>query len=106
MQRLTANVYLTPASSGSAVVADERMVEIIAAQQRKGSIFEMESFALYEAARLHPREPLFFSAKAVVDDGGPKKGDKFHRLACILSAKTLYECIRRLAADADRQAKS
>lgn len=100
MQRLMANVFLTPASSGSAVVADDRMVEIIKAQQRKGSIFEMESFALYEAARLHPLEPLFFSVKTVVDDGGPTKGDKLHRLACILSAKTLFECIRRLAANA------
>lgn len=97
MKRLAANVYLTPASSGSAVVADDKMVEIIKEQQRKGAIFEMESFALYEAARLHPREISFFSAKAVVDDGGPSKGDKFHRLACILSAKTVYECIRRLA---------
>lgn len=87
MKRLAANVYLTPASSGSAVVADDKMVEIIKEQQRKGAIFEMESFALYEAARLHPREISFFSAKAVVDDGGPSKGDKFHRLACILSAK-------------------
>lgn len=96
MQRLKATVYLTPASSGSAVVADAKMVEIIKDQQRKGAIFEMESFALYEAARLHPREISFFSVKAVVDDGGPSKGDKFHRLACILSAKTVYECIRRL----------
>ena len=97
MKRLAANVYLTPASSGSAVVADEKMVEIIKEQQRKGAIFEMESFALYEAARLHPRDISFFSAKAVVDDGGPTKGDKYHRLACILSARTTYECIRRLA---------
>lgn len=97
MKRLTANVYLAAASSGSAVVADERMVELIREQQRKGTIFEMESFALYEAARLHPLEVAFFSAKAVVDDGGPSKGDTYHRLACILSAKTVYECIRRLA---------
>jgi nucleoside phosphorylase len=102
MKRLTAHVYFTPASSGSAVVADERMVDIIKEQQRKGSIFEMESFALYEAARLHPRDISFFSAKAVVDDGGASKGDHHHRLACILSAKTVYECIRRLNVNATR----
>jgi nucleoside phosphorylase len=97
---LAARVYFTPASSGSAVVADDKMVEIIKEQQRKGAIFEMESFALYEAARLHPTDVSFFSAKAVVDDGGPSKGDRFHRLACILSAKTVYECVRRLPLNA------
>lgn len=101
LQSLTAKVYFTPASSGSAVVADDKMVDIIKEQQRKGAIFEMESFALYEAARLHPRDVSFFSAKAVVDDGGPSKGDQFHRLACILSAKTVYECVRRLALNAE-----
>jgi nucleoside phosphorylase len=97
MQRLEANVYLTVASSGSAVVADERVVEIIRNQQRKGSIFEMESFALYEAARLHPSDIPVFSAKAVVDDGTAGKNDKYHRLACILAARTVYECVRRLS---------
>lgn len=101
MQRLGANVYLTVASSGSAVVADERMVEIIRDQQRKGSIFEMESFALYEAARLHPSDIPVFSAKAVVDDGTAGKNDKYHRLACILAARTVYECVRRLSMVSD-----
>lgn len=97
MEQLQATVYLTPASSGSAVIADARMVEIIKEQQRKGVIFEMESFALYEAARLHPSDVPFFSAKAVVDNGTVSKGDKFHRLACILSAKVVFESIKRLA---------
>lgn len=101
MQRLEANVYLAVASSGSAVVADERMVEIIRDQQRKGSIFEMESFALYEAARLHPSDIPVFSAKAVVDDGTAGKNDKYHRLACILAARTVYECVRRLSLVSD-----
>ncbi len=97
MSQLQATVYLTPASSGSAVIADAKMVEVIKEQQRKGVIFEMESFALYEAARLHPSEIPFFSAKAVVDNGSASKGDKFHRLACILSAKVVFESIKRLA---------
>src|SRR5690606_9856475 len=75
MKRLGATLSPTPASSGSAAAADEKMLEIIKDQQRKGAIFEMESFALYEAARLHPRDISFFSAKAVVADGGPSKGD-------------------------------
>lgn len=95
--QLRASIYLTPASSGSAVIADSKMVDIIKEQQRKGVIFEMESFALYEAARLHPSDVPFFSAKAVVDNGTVSKGDKFHRLACILSAKAVVELIKRLA---------
>lgn len=97
MTQIQATVYMTPASSGSAVIADARMVDIIKEQQRKGVIFEMESFALYEAARLHPSDVPFFSAKAVVDNGTVNKGDKFHRLACILSAKVVFESIKRLA---------
>lgn len=97
MNQIPAKIYLAAASSGSAVIADSKMVEIIKEQQRKGVIFEMESFALYEAARLHPSDIPFFSAKAVVDNGTISKGDKFHRLACILSAKTVFESIRRLA---------
>lgn len=65
---------MTPASSGSAVIADARMVDIIKEQTAQGVIFEMESFALYEAARLHPSDVPFFSAKAVVDNGTVNKG--------------------------------
>ena len=97
VDQIPVKVYMTPASSGSAVIADSKMVEIIKEQQRKGVIFEMESFALYEAARLHPSDVPFFSAKAVVDNGTVSKGDKFHRLACILSAKVVFESIKRLA---------
>jgi nucleoside phosphorylase len=86
-------IMLAPTSSGSAVIADDEMVGIIKEQHRKLSAFEMESFSVFEAARLAPTKPLYFSAKAVVDDGSPSKGDIYHRVACILSAKVVYECI-------------
>lgn len=86
------DIFFAPTSSGSAVVADKENVALITGQKRKLSAFEMESFAIYEAARLSPIKPHFFSAKAVVDNG-ILKGDKFHRVACILSAKVVYECI-------------
>jgi nucleoside phosphorylase len=95
MEYLRPRVFLAPASSGSAVVADDRFLATIKAQHRKATAFEMESYALYEAARLSSCRPDFFSAKAVVDDGGPLKGDRFHRVACILSAKVVHELIRR-----------
>jgi hypothetical protein len=64
-------------------------------QHRKNTAFEMESFALYEAARLSVSQPRFFSAKTVVDDGTETKGDHFHRIGCILSAKVVHELISR-----------
>ncbi len=92
-EELDFDIFLAPASSGSAVLADAEIVQSISGQQRKLSAFEMESFALYESARLSPSKPLYFSAKAVVDDGSTSKGDAYHRVACILSAKVVYECI-------------
>lgn len=86
-------IKMAPASSGSAVVAHEDMVEVIKNQHRKMTAFEMESFAVYEAARLSRHQPMYFSAKCVVDDGGAGKGDSFHRVACILSARTVCKLI-------------
>jgi nucleoside phosphorylase len=86
-------ISLAPASSGSAVISSEKKVVEIAAPQRKMAIFEMESYALYEAARQSTHQPRFFSAKAVVDDGGANKGDKFHRVGCLLAAKVTAELI-------------
>lgn len=87
------NILLAPSSSGSAVVAQEEASRRILEQHRKLHSFEMESFAIYEAARLSRSKPKYFSAKSVVDDGTPSKGDNFHRVACLLSAKVIYGCI-------------
>lgn len=86
---------LAPASSGSAVIANEEMAESIKAQHRKNTAFEMESFALYEAARLSKIQPKYFSAKTVVDDGSEHKSDAFHDPACVISAKTVYNLIEK-----------
>src|SRR5260370_18640800 len=72
-EELDFDIFLAPESSGSAVLADAEIVQSISGQQRKLSAFEMESFALYESARLSPSKPLYFSAKAVVDDGSTSK---------------------------------
>lgn len=88
-------VFLAPASSGSAVIADKDVLENIKKQHRKKTAFEMESYALYEAARQSAVAPAFFSAKSIVDNGNSEKGDHYHRVASILSAKTVYEIIKR-----------
>ena len=52
MEYFSTRVFLAPASSGSSVVADEDFLATVTAQHRKSTAFEMESYALYEAARL------------------------------------------------------
>lgn len=86
---------LAPASSGSAVIANAEMAELIQSQHRKNTAFEMESFALYEAARLSRIQPKYFSAKVVVDDGSERKSDAFHDPACTISAKTVFNLVKR-----------
>lgn len=56
----------------------------------------MESYALYEAARRSPLKPNYFSAKSVVDNGNTNKGDEYHRVAALISAKAVYGLIKEL----------
>ena len=93
VEELDFNIYCAPASSGSSVVADKTVAVELIGQHRKLSAFEMESYAIYEAARLSNLTPLFFSAKSVVDIGTETKNDDFHRVACLLSAKVVYQLI-------------
>jgi len=94
-EELEFKVIMAPTSSGSAVVADDSMLENIQDQHRKMTAFEMESYALYESARQSLKSPVFFSAKSVVDNGDSQKGDEYHRVASLISAKAVYEIIKR-----------
>lgn len=87
------DVIVAPTSSGNSVLAHAKKVKGVAEQHRKLAAFEMESYAVYEAARLDLAKPLYFSAKAVVDDGSSSKGDRFHRVACILAARVVHELV-------------
>jgi nucleoside phosphorylase len=88
-----------PTSSGSAVVAEEGKTATLAVGQRKLAGFDMEVYSVFEAARHATSRTAFFAAKAVVDDGGKNKGDSFHRIACLLSAKFVVAAIRSGVAD-------
>lgn len=87
VEEIQPELKLVATSSGSAVLAQEGKTSSLASGQRKLAGFDMEVFAVYEAARLSLHNPAVFSAKAVVDDGGKNKGDKFHRIGCLLSAQ-------------------
>lgn len=86
-------------SSGSAVIAEEGKASTLVVGQRKLNGFDMEIYSVYEAARHARKRTVFFAAKAVVDDGGVNKGDAFHRIGCLLSAKFVTAAIREGIAD-------
>ncbi|MGY6029563.1 phosphorylase family protein [Phytobacter sp. AG2a] len=86
-------------SSGSAVLAQEGKTETLAVGQRKLKGFDMEVYSIYEAARHAIPRTVFFAAKSVVDDGGSNKGDTFHRIGSLLSAKFILASIKAGIAD-------
>lgn len=86
-------------SSGSAVIAEDGKVASLSVGQRKLAGFDMEVYSVYEAARHASSRPIFFAAKTVVDDGGRNKGDQFHRIGCLLSARFVTNAIRCGIAD-------
>lgn len=88
-----------PTSSGSAVIAQDGKTAELAVGQRKLAGFDMEVYSVFEAARHAESRTAFFAAKSVVDDGGENKGDSFHRIACLLSAKFVVASIRAGIAD-------
>lgn len=88
-----------PTSSGSAVIAQEGKTATLTIGQRKLAGFDMEVYSVFEAARHATSRTAFFAAKSVVDDGGKNKGDSFHRIACLLSAKFVVASIRAGIAD-------
>lgn len=100
MERVTCRIKPDAVtSSGSAVIAEEGMTSALKVGQRKLAGFDMEVFSVYEAARHAISKPAYFAAKAVVDDGGQNKGDQFHRIGCMLSAKFVANAIREGIAD-------
>lgn len=100
MEHVTCNINpIAPTSSGSAVIAENGRTATLAVGQRKLAGFDMEVYSVYEAARHARNRTAFFAAKAVVDDGGKNKGDSFHRIGCLLSARFVNAAIRAGIAD-------
>jgi len=86
-QTLHCSAKLAVSSSGSSVVASNNQSEAMKDYHRKGAAFEMEAYSLYDSAISSCHKPSYFSAKCVVDTGDSSKGDAYHRVACLLSAK-------------------
>lgn len=94
-ERVTCNIVSNATtSSGSAVIAEDGKSASLAVGQRKLDGFDMEVYSIYEAARHARKRTVVFAAKTVVDDGGRNKGDSFHRIGCVLSARFVTAAIR------------
>lgn len=99
-ERISCNIKTgVPTSSGSAVIAEDGKTSTLAVGQRKLTGFDMEVYSVFEAARHAKTRTAFFAAKSVVDDGGTNKGDSFHRIACLISAKFVVATIQAGIAD-------
>lgn len=83
-------------SSGCAVMAQDEKTSELNQLQRKLSGFDMEIYSIYEAARHASQRTAFFAAKTVVDDGGNNKGDRFHRVGCLISAGFVTKAVPKL----------
>lgn len=95
-EELNVKIHFGVASSGNTVIADEFMNEIVKDQHRKLLGFDMESYAIYESARLANNNVKYFSIKSVVDNGSPSKGDNYHRVASLLSAKATIKVLEKI----------
>lgn len=81
-----------PMASGAAVVENAEVLEAIKKVNRKLIGIEMETFGVFQAARLCTEpQPKPFSAKAVCDFGKPPKKDDHQRYAAYTSAHFIYE---------------
>lgn len=87
-----------PMASGSAVLADSSITELIVRQQRKVAAIEMEVYALYSASELapHPR-PISIGLKSVCDFADNSKDDSVQAYAAYVSAEATRSFLERYA---------
>lgn len=96
LENINLTTKLGVASSGSTVIADKIINENVKGQHRKIIAFDMENYAVYEAARLAHSSLKFFSIKSVVDNGNDDKSDKYQELACIIAAKATIKILENI----------
>lgn len=90
------DLIVGPVASGSAVLADETMVQQVKSQERALVGVEMEIYGVYAAAAFAgcPR-PTAFAMKAVCDFGSKGKNDDHQVYAAYSSAAVLYAFLER-----------
>ena len=86
-------IHFSPMVSGSIVVADSDLMEVIHRKHRKLAGLDMEMSAFYEAANNNFSKPFFWGAKTVVDLGNTQKNSEYHIQGSILSARAITKAI-------------
>jgi len=90
-------IQLAPMVSGSQVVADKTVSEMIGDQGRKVAGIDMEVASIYFAARdFFDGGGIYFAAKTVVDLANPYKDDRYHEYGCALSARFVTQALESL----------
>lgn len=80
---------LTPAASGSAVVANDSVISQIVGLNDSIRAVDMESYGFYDACiNTFVAKPKFMCLKSVSDFCNGEKGDDFHEVCCYVSAVT------------------
>jgi len=89
-------IHIGPVASGSAVLADGKIIEEIKAQHRELLGVEMEIYGLYAAAAsASAPAPTAFALKAVCDFADSNKADDVQRFAAYTSARVLANLMER-----------
>ncbi|WP_395166205.1 hypothetical protein [Klebsiella pneumoniae] len=91
-------IVIGPMASGSAVLADGKVIEEIKIQHRDLVGVEMEAYGLYAAAKNSSLpQPLCCVLKAVCDFADESKNDEFQEYASYTSAQTLKLLLEKFA---------
>lgn len=86
--------YLKPAGSGSAVVANDKIIAQIRGLNESIWAVDMECYGFYHAAEnTTVVRPQFICVKAVSDFCNGEKGDDFHEACCQISAAAVHEIL-------------
>lgn len=94
------SLKIGPVTSGSAVLADTRILSEIKRQHRNLLGVEMELYGMYVAARdCSPPNPVAFGVKSVCDFADDKKNDDYQAYASHVSARCLAAFCERYLAD-------
>lgn len=78
-------------TSGSAVIANQELMDQIQNIHRKVNALDMEVFAIHRAAELSAERPHCICAKTVVDLGDVNKSDDLHNYGSYISAKFIIK---------------
>lgn len=96
---VNAPIQLQPMVSGSQVVADESVSEVIGSQGRKVAGVDMEvASVLFAGQDFFNGTGVYFAAKTVVDLANEAKDDRYHEYGCAISARFVVRVLSTVIA--------